>query len=165
MSEQERYQIAFDWGVDGAAAVGGDIVVWVDALGDAPVPVDALGARDVVRGDLRTAASVARWVRDRQLALGVRQRIAVIAAGARRGERMRYAVEDQLASGAIIAELGALGIDATSPEAAVAEAGCRGLARAVGHLLTASVSAGETPPAPGVAKADPRAAVDVLRAP
>ena len=53
---------------------------------------------------------------------------------------MSYAVEDHLGAGAVIARLGELGLDATSPEAAVAEAAFRGLEGAVGHLVSASVT-------------------------
>ncbi|MFT4123512.1 MAG: hypothetical protein QM635_06745 [Microbacteriaceae bacterium] len=165
MSEQDRYQVRFDWGVPGAAAIGGDIVVWVDALGEEPVPLAALAARDVVRADLRTAVTAARWLLERQRALGARQQIAVVAAGAARGDGWRTAVEDELAAGAVIAALGELGIDATSPEAAAAEAAYRGLGRALGPLFAASVSGRADPPAPGAGRADPGASLVVLRAP
>jgi hypothetical protein len=41
----------------------------------------------------------------------------------------------------VIARLSELGLDATSPEAAAAEAAFLGLRRAVSHLLTATTSA------------------------
>ena len=56
------------------------------------------------------------------------------------GAAVRFAVEDQLGAGAIIDALGALGIDHTSPDAAVASESFRALRRAVKHLLTASGS-------------------------
>lgn len=163
MSEQETYQVRFDWGVRGANALAADIVVWVDVLGDEPVPLDDVPAPTVVRADFRTAAQTAQWILERQQELSARQQIAVIAAGVPQADGWRYTVEDHLAAGAIIDALGALGIDATSPEAATAEAAYRGLARAAGHMVTASVSGRQTPPAPGLAKADPSLPVEVLR--
>lgn len=160
VTEQDRYQVRFDFGAAGAAVVGGDILVWVDVLGSSEPPA----ADVVVRADFRSAAAVAAWILDRQKQHG-RQQIAVIAAGAPRGDTWRYTVEDHLAAGAVIDALGTLGIDATSPEAAAAEAAYRGLGRAVGHMLTASVSGRETPPEPGATKSDPDAVVEVLTAP
>ena len=98
----------------------------------------------VVAANLRNFSAVARWVLDYQQRIGKRAVVAVIAAGERRGDdTLRPAVEDQLAAGAVVGALSALGIDACSPEAAVASAGFDSLRRAVGHLLTASVSARE----------------------
>jgi 2-phosphosulfolactate phosphatase len=162
--EQSRYQVRFDWGLDGAAAIGADadVLVWVDELGPdrTQVPVAAIPAEigHVIAADVSSARAAAQWVVALQQRLGRPAAIAVIAAGTtRQGGRFRFAVEDQLAAGCLIAELGELGLDATSPEAAVAEAAYRGLARAVSHLLTASVtaqSAGETAPS-GAARIDP----------
>ena len=67
----------------------------------------------------------------------------------------RFAVEDHLVAGAVIASLGTLGIDATSPEAAVADAAYRGLEGAVGHLVTASVGGRSVPLGPGRFRVDP----------
>jgi phosphosulfolactate phosphohydrolase-like enzyme len=143
--EQSRYQIRFDWGSDGADAIAtdADVVVWVDALErdlDAvPVP-DSVGY--VIAAELSSAHSAAEWVVSLQQRLGRPVVVAVIAAGATRSNgRFRFAVEDQLAAGSVIAQLGLRGLDATSPEAAAAEAAFRGLERAVSHLLTASVTA------------------------
>ena len=38
--EQARYQIRFDWGLDGAAAIAtdADVLVWVDAIVTSPTP-------------------------------------------------------------------------------------------------------------------------------
>jgi 2-phosphosulfolactate phosphatase len=74
-------------------------------------------------------------------------------AGADRDGQWRYAVEDQLAAGAVIDRLSELGLDATSTEAAAAEAAYRSLSRAVGHLMTASVSAINGADAPAQARA------------
>jgi hypothetical protein len=69
-------------------------------------------------------------------------------------------------AGAVIAGLGTFGIDATSPEAAVAEAAYRGLERAVGHLMTASVGGRSAALVPSMFRVDPdldAGAVAVLR--
>ena len=75
---------------------------------------------------------------------GARTSIAVIAAGELTGRdapaAVRFAVEDQLGAGAVVDALGSLGIDHTSPDAAVAAESFRALRRAVKHLLTASGS-------------------------
>lgn len=145
--EQSRYQIRFDWGSDGAAAVsdGADVVVWVDAIADDSTPGRpgnvAATVSYVLAAQLQSARAVALWIVDLQKRLGKPVVIAVIAAGAFRSHGgYRFAMEDELAAGAVIAELGSLGLDATSPEAAVAEAAFRGLERAGSHLLSASVT-------------------------
>jgi hypothetical protein len=76
------------------------------------------------------------------------------------------ATEDLLAAGAVIDQLATLGLDATSPEAAAAEAAYRGLARATSHLLTAVTTATTTPPDAYQLKVDPEltaADVQVVR--
>jgi hypothetical protein len=143
--EQSRYQIRFDWGAAGADAVGADadLVIWVDALQDAgsPEPAAPHSVGWVVGAQVTSARAVAAWVIALQERLGTRIVVAVIAAGAVRDQgALRFAVEDQLAAGAVIRELGLLGLDATSPEAAAAESAFAGLERAVSHLLTASVT-------------------------
>ena len=138
-AEQQRYQVRFDWGAEGAAAVGADaaLVIWVDALGEPAVPL-VPGDAVVVTG-LRTAAAAADYLVDVQGALGARAMVAVVAAG---GDGVRFAVEDLLAAGAVIDARGERGIDATSPAAAAAQAAYTGRQGAVGHLLTACVRAG-----------------------
>jgi 2-phosphosulfolactate phosphatase len=144
--EQVRYQIRFDWGAAGAAAItsGTDVVIWVDEFGNDSADELLLAVPDVavvVAATLSSSRAAADWVLDRQRDLGRPVLVAIIAAGSRRADGgYRFAVEDQLAAGAIIAELGKLGLDATSPEAAAAEASFRGLERGVKHLLSASVS-------------------------
>ena len=151
MTEQSRYQVRFDFGVAGAHAVGtdADVIVWVDALGAISADLSSLptGAA-IIATDLANARAAADWVMAEQLRLEKRFATAVIAAGAEREGEWRYAVEDHLAAGAVIDRLSELGLDATSPEAAAAEAAYRSLARAIGHLMTASVSAlnGEVAP-------------------
>ncbi len=130
--EQATYQVRFDWGLAGLEAIGADadVVVWVDAIATAPPPDVAplvLAAR-CIDVDVRTSAAAARWLLALQEHLARRITIAVVAAGERRADgSSRCAVEDHLAAGSVISHLGALGIDATSPEAATAEAAYRQL--------------------------------------
>lgn len=140
---QSRFQVRFDWGLEGAEAIAGDahIVVWADALATpgAPDPLLVEGPA-IIRATQGSAAAAAQWILARQAELGDRAYIAVIAAGTDAG---RFAVEDFLAAGAVIDALSTLGIDSTSPEAAAASAAFEGLRNATGHLLTASVTGQE----------------------
>ncbi|MGX5697667.1 2-phosphosulfolactate phosphatase [Agromyces soli] len=96
----------------------------------------------VLAASLRNRSAVARRILGLQEERGTRLSVAVIAAGELdESDRLRFAVEDQLAAGAVIDALVALGIDHTSPEAAVACASFEGLRRAVVHLTSASGSA------------------------
>ena len=56
---------------------------------------------------------------------------------------MRFAVEDLLGAGAVVDALADLGIDHSSPDAAVAGEGFRALRGAARHLVTASGSGRE----------------------
>ncbi|RIJ53428.1 hypothetical protein DZF99_14545, partial [Clavibacter phaseoli] len=131
-STQARYQVRLDGGVAGARriAAGADVIVWVDALPSVPPPTAArrdevlatMPARPaVVSAGLADAPAVADWILALQTALGRRAYVAVVAAGAVEADgSWRACAEDQLAAGAVVDALAALGIDATSPEAAVA---------------------------------------------
>jgi len=145
---QASYQVRMEWGPAGLARLSpSDVVVLVDvfgltalALADAPVedhPSFAIAAAAsgslVIAGGMRNARAVARWIMAEQERRGTRTSIAVVAAGAD-----RFAVEDQLGAGAVVSALGDLGIDHSSPEAAVAGEGFRALRTAARHLLTAS---------------------------
>lgn len=137
---QTSYQVRFEWGAVGAAAVAvdADVVAWIDEIGAEPVPD---GAK---RTALAEAAAFADWCLARQQELGGRFRIAVVAAGATQPDgSLRFAVEDLLAAGAVIDAIAALGIDHQSPEAAAAAAAYTGLRNATRHLVNASVSARE----------------------
>jgi hypothetical protein len=137
---QTTYQVRFEWGTVGAAAVAvdADVVAWIDEIGAEPVP-----ARAKVTS-LAEAAAFADWCLARQQELGGRFRIAVVAAGATQPDgSLRFAVEDLLAAGAVIDAIAALGIDHQSPEAAAAAAAYTGLRNATRHLVNASVSARE----------------------
>ncbi|MDO4065206.1 2-phosphosulfolactate phosphatase [Clavibacter michiganensis] len=152
-STQARYQVRLDGGVAGARriAAGADVIVWVDALPSVPPPTAArrdevlatMPARPaVVSAGLADAPAVADWILALQTALGRRAYVAVVAAGTVEADgSWRACAEDQLAAGAVVDALAALGIDATSPEAAVACAAYQQRRPAVGHLVTASVSA------------------------
>ncbi|MFD6053908.1 2-phosphosulfolactate phosphatase [Agromyces sp. NPDC060279] len=94
----------------------------------------------VLAASLRNRTAVARRILALQEERGRRLSVAILAAGERGGDGVRFAVEDQLAGGAVVDALVALGIDHTAPEAAVACAAFEGLRRAVGHLQSASGS-------------------------
>jgi 2-phosphosulfolactate phosphatase len=110
---------------------------------------EAAGATSavVMLGGLRNAAAVARAVLDVQEKRAERTSVAVIACGelgAREaGSPLRFAVEDLLGAGAVVAALTDLGIDHSSPEAAAAGEAFRALRGATRHLLAASGSGRE----------------------
>jgi 2-phosphosulfolactate phosphatase len=144
---QHRYQVRFDVGCDGAWRIGesAHLLVWCDALATMPVPLDALPAHlQIIDARFGAAAVIAQQLLAVQAARGERTMVAVIAAAARgsaaRGSAAQgIPIEDNLLAGAMVDALGAVGIDATSPEAAVEAAAFQGLRGAVGHLITASV--------------------------
>lgn len=170
---QSSYQVRFEWGAEGLARLApSEIVVVVDVLrfsstviqalerGES-VPMDAAAhavSRNgaavaaaasglVLLGGLRNAAAVARAILAEQERRGARTSIAVIAAGELTSREpaapLRFAVEDLLGAGAVIDALADLGIDHSSPEAAVAGEAFRALRGAAKHLLTASGSGRE----------------------
>ncbi|MFY9711978.1 MAG: 2-phosphosulfolactate phosphatase [Microbacterium sp.] len=168
--DQSTYQVRLEWGVAGLERLApADVVVVVDVLRFSSTVVDAVASgvevvlADAVRwsrngaavaaaasaptvliGGIRNAASVARAIQFMQEKTGERTSIAVIAAGELDADGLiRFAVEDHLGAGAIIAALTDLGIDHTSPEAAVAAEGFRALRGALRHLLGASGSGRE----------------------
>jgi len=146
VAAQQKYQIRFDWGQAGFQALApfADAVVVVDVLPDADAAAPVIpGAGDtqVITAGFGNRAAVAEWVVARQAEKGDRFAVAVIAGGGLRHDgTVRFAVEDLLASGAVIDALIALGIDHCSPEAAAASAAFVGLKQAVRHLVSASES-------------------------
>ena len=146
---QTQYQVRFDWGAEGVAAIAQDVdvVILVDALPtpDQLAPALEVGsAAVVVAGSLRNRTAVARWALEQQGDKGERFFIAVIASGEPRVDgSLRFAVEDLLAAGAIVDALADAGIDYCSPEAAAAAAAFTGLRNATGHLVGASASGRE----------------------
>ncbi|MDF2918995.1 MULTISPECIES: 2-phosphosulfolactate phosphatase [Microbacterium] len=161
---QANYQVRLDWGLPGLGRLApADVVILVQTLGlsaDALaaieagdiLPVEGLptaalvraaarDAADVLVGGIRNARAVADRVLEIQTARAARTSIALIAVGYPDGpdaETLRFAVDDLLGSGAVIAALGDLGIDHASPDAALAGEGYRALRGAARHLLSAS---------------------------
>ncbi|MEJ1922033.1 2-phosphosulfolactate phosphatase [Microbacterium sp. KHB019] len=195
--DQSSYQVRFEWGVAGLERLApADIVVVVDVLRFSSTVTDAVaaggtvsladatawsrngaavaaaaGEATVLIGSLRNASATARTVLEIQNRRQQRTSVAVIAAGelTDAGD-LRFAVEDLLGAGTIIAALSDLGADHTSPEAAAACESARGLRRAMRHLLTASGSAKEIAEgvaataeieAAGLVPADAKAAAEV----
>ncbi len=177
--DQSTYQVRLEWGVDGLDRLASaDVIVVVDVLrfsstvadtvaSGSAVPLDearewsrngaavaaAAGDAVVLLGSLRNAAAVARAIATVQERRQSRTSVSVIAAGeADAGGTARFAVEDHLGAGAIVAALTDLGIDHTAPDAAVAAEGFRALKRALRHMVSASGSAREL--ADGVAATD-----------
>ncbi|KJL47504.1 2-phosphosulfolactate phosphatase [Microbacterium hydrocarbonoxydans] len=168
--DQSTYQVRFEWGTGGLARLApADVVVVVDVLRFSSTVPDAVasgaavsladaqewssngaavaaaaGDAVVLVGGLRNAAATARAIQVEQERRQQRTSVAVIAAGEKAADgTLRFAVEDQLGAGAVIAALTDLGIDHTAPDAAVAAEGFRALKGALRHLLTASGSARE----------------------
>jgi len=138
---QASYQVRFDQGAAGARRIssGVDVIVWVDVLTDVPSPgaPELPAGPAVLEGGFIDAAAAAAWLLAEQERLGRRLYIAIVAAGDSDGA---FAADDVLASGAIVDALIDLGIDDTSPEAAVACGAFTALRRAVRHLTGASGS-------------------------
>lgn len=166
-AHQTRYQVRFDVGEAGLDRVGdADVLVWVDALGLAGDGVTTgSAAATVIAANLTNRSAAAAWILAHQVTLGRRVSIAVVAAG-RDGE---FSAADLLAAGAVIDALVTLGIDFTSPEAAVACAAFANLRNAVGHLFTASVDGqnlaadGERDRVVAAARVDSSSDVQVLK--
>lgn len=156
---QTHYQVRFGRGPAALDTVAShaDVVIWVDALPDEPgsgtaaattapaapaapavtsapaIPAPpALAGIPLIAADLRNRSNAARWMLEQQVLAGTRVSVAVVAAA--------DTVEDTLAAGAVIDALAALGIDFSSPDAAVACASFTTLERAVAHLFTASIT-------------------------
>jgi hypothetical protein len=176
---QAKYQVRFDQGPHGVRRIarGADVLVWVDQVADAaaggpagaPVPADTLAhaPEAVLVAGLADAAAAAAWILAEQARVGRRLYLAIVAAGRADGG---FAADDVLAAGAVIDALTELGIDDTTPEAAVACASFTGLRRAVAHHATASVGGREAIAGgadPGAlrraATRDPDATVRVVR--
>ncbi|MDZ5145728.1 MULTISPECIES: 2-phosphosulfolactate phosphatase [Microbacterium] len=158
---QSDYQVRLDWGRSGLERLApAPVVIVVQTLGLSLRALDATESGEtmilegdptaelalaagregahVVVGGLRNAAAVAAHVLEVQRTRGERTGISIIAAGSPDADGLRFAVEDLLGAGAVVAALGDLGIDHASPDAAVAGEGFRALAGAARHLLTAS---------------------------
>lgn len=129
-----------DFGLDAAARA-------VSINGAAVAEAAGATSAVVMLGSLRNAAAVAQAVLDVQEQRAERTSVAVIACGElgsrEAGSPLRFAVEDLLGAGAIVAALTDLGIDHSSPEAAAAGEAFRALRGATRHLLAASGSGRE----------------------
>jgi 2-phosphosulfolactate phosphatase len=135
--------VRLDIGLDGARRIGetAHFLVWCDAIATEEVPLHAVPPHlEVIDARLGAAAAIADRLLCLQAERGERTMVAVVAAGAPIETPDGFPVEDILLAGAIVDALGAVGIDATSPEAAASAAAFGGLAGAVGHMLTASVA-------------------------
>lgn len=134
------------------AVAAGQRIALTDAVSwstNGAAVASAAGAPDarpatVLVGGIRNAAATARAVMGVQESQGARASVSIIAAGelAPTGE-LRFAVEDQLGAGAIIAALCDLGIDHSSPEAAAAAEAFRALRPGLRHMLIGSGSGRE----------------------
>jgi 2-phosphosulfolactate phosphatase len=153
---------------DGAAVDLAEAGDWSsDSVAPAIAVTAAAGGATVLVGGIRNASAVARAIQTIQEQRQTRTSVALIATGERDASNdVRFAVEDHLGAGAIIAALTDLGIDHTAPDAAVAAEGFRALRRALGHLLSASGSGQDAADAESVAaaaKLDAVTAVPVFR--
>jgi hypothetical protein len=134
-----HYQVMCTWGLSGVNRLGieADVTIWVDTLISAGVssqsPGDFPGSGRVILSSLPDAFAVANWVADLQLELHKRLNVLVVCAG-----EATHNIADQLAAGAVIEQLAARGLDALSPEAAVANASFLQLRQATAHLIAAS---------------------------
>lgn len=168
--DQSTYQVRLEWGVEGLRRLErADVVVVVDVLRFSSSVVDAVAAgvsvplaeavawsrngaavaaaaepSVVLLAGLRNASAVARAIVAVQERRQARTSVSVVAAGELdEAGALRFAVEDHLGAGAVIAALTDLGIDHTSPDAAVAAEAFRALRRALRHMIAASGSARE----------------------
>ncbi|MBF4461562.1 MULTISPECIES: 2-phosphosulfolactate phosphatase [unclassified Rathayibacter] len=140
--DQSSYQIRFEWGARGLRALApAPVTVVVDALpGSLELDLSEVEGR-VVRAGLADRTAVARWILARQHENGGRTSVNIVAVGdVDDAGEARFALEDQLAAGALVDALIGLGIDHVSPDAAVASASFEGLRRACVHVLSASAS-------------------------
>lgn len=148
--QQTKYQVRFDWGAEGLAAIveGADVLIIADALSEPPGR-EADGSdlipegfdRPVLAATGGNSAATADWVLGMQEGKGDRFSVAVVAAGELGDEGgSRFCVEDLLVAGGIIDALAEVGIDYASPEASAAAATHQGLANAVSHIFSASVT-------------------------
>ena len=134
-----HYQVLCTWGLSGIARlrITADVYIWVDPLSSSPenvldTDVFADSGR-VVLSTLADAFAVADWVADLQMELQQRLCVLVVCAS-----EDTYSIADQLAAGAVIERLAQRGLDAMSPEAAVANAAFVQLRGATSHLISAS---------------------------
>lgn len=137
-----HYQVMCTWGLSGAirANFSPDIYIWVDALAmpgdDLSISTSLPGKSIVLGAGIADAFAVADWVTQHQL--NTQKRLSVIVVCA---DQTSHSVADELAAGAVIERLAHNGLDALSPEAAVANAAYTQLRSATSHLMSASEAA------------------------
>jgi phosphosulfolactate phosphohydrolase-like enzyme len=162
-----HYQVMCTWGLSGAirANFSPDIYIWVDALGNSELSSEIAtslpGTSTVLTTTLAEAFAVADWVTQHQLERQQRLSVLVVCA-----DEKTHSIADQLAAGAVIDRLANNGLDAMSPEAAVANAAYTQLKRATTHLIKASEAAktvAELPTHLSVDETLPTDSVRVLR--
>lgn len=127
----------------------------------------------VLLGSLRNASAVARVCLEIQGQRARRTSISVVACGELVGfgvnAPLRFAVEDLLGAGAVVAALSALGTDHTSPDAAAACEALTGMRPALRHLVSASgsgqelIARGEGPDVVAAGTSDVTDIVPILR--
>ena len=134
-----HYQVMCTWGLSGVSrlAIAADVYIWVDSFSESAENVlnaaEFANSGRVVLSSLTDAFAVADWVADLQMELQQRLCVLVVCAGAE-----THNIADQLAAGAVIERLAQRGLDAMSPEAAVANAAFVQLRNATSHLISAS---------------------------
>lgn len=162
--KRAHYQVMCTWGLSGAQKLGSkaDVLIWVDALGSEQAEIpgeDAFPSTSaVIIASLFDAYAVADWIADSQLEQNKRLQVLVVCAGAD-----AHSIEDQLAAGAVIDRLAQRGLDAMSPEAAVANAAFVQLRNAIGHLFTASETTATYSPAQNELSLDESLGKDSVR--
>lgn len=159
-----HYQVMCTWGLSGAlrSRFTPDLYIWVDALsafGTNPEEIQNLpGNSPVLAADIADAFAVADWVTEFQLSEKKRLSVLVVCA-----DDKLHSIADQLAAGAVIERLAHNGIDAMSPEAAVANAAYSQLNRATAHLVKASEAATQVHQFPHTLSVDESLTVDSVR--
>lgn len=159
-----HYQVMCTWGLSSAfrKAFTPDVYIWVDALSSCSA--DELnfqglpGDSPIIAADIANAFAVADWVTRRQLSEQKRLTVLIICA-----DNKSHSIADQLAAGAVIERLAHNGLDAMSPEAAVANAAYSQLKRATTHLITASEAASDLSRIPAKLSVDESLTVDSVR--
>ena len=138
--ERSHYQIDCVWGIEGVNKYTYeiDVLVWVDVIDENSgwLSEIANSQRDYVAltAGLHDSFAAADWIMNFQLEKQQRLHILVACAGSE-----DHSIADQLAAGAIIERLAEHGIDAMSPQAAVANAAFNSLRNATSHLIAADL--------------------------
>lgn len=159
-----HYQVMCTWGLSGAQSIPctPDIYIWVDALAmpgdDFSISKSLPGESIVLGAGIADAFAVADWVTQHQLDVQRRLNVVVVCA-----DEATHSVADELAAGAIIERLAHNGLDAMSPEAAVANAAYSQLKHATSHLISASEAAQKAAEIPQQLSVDESIAPDAVR--